>query len=305
MKEVTFVTAFFNIGRENWKTTNLSRSNDKYLNYFSEWAVNFENNLIVYTNVKDFVNKIEKIREKQKEKTKVIYVEDIFTLNPQLYKSICSVNVEKTMPYRLILTSPEISDYKYNYIMMLKHVLLINSINELNIKGPVGWIDFGISHISKNDTSMFENKIESLDDRLTLFSCENKDVLLTYCGFDAVCKTETLICGCLFYGPSNIVLNFSQNCINAQFSLNDYGFMDDDQITMFIAWKKDVDSCNLITCDWGEIVSKAYNQPSKNSIKKEKKYFIKYYLRKVKRRSIKRNNVNRFRKNLYAFKWPH
>ena len=58
MSDITIVTAYFDIGRNNWK--GYERNNNKYIQYFKFWA-KIRNNIIVYTN-KDLVEKIYEIR---------------------------------------------------------------------------------------------------------------------------------------------------------------------------------------------------------------------------------------------------
>ena len=60
-KELTVVTAYFNIGRENYNDI-YARGNDKYINYFKFWA-RMKNDLIVYTQA-EFKDEILEIREK-------------------------------------------------------------------------------------------------------------------------------------------------------------------------------------------------------------------------------------------------
>lgn len=70
---ITLVTAFFPIGRGNWSDS--TRSDQKYLDYFSYWA-RIYNNLIVYT-TSEFSEKIKNVREKYgRNNTTVITVND-------------------------------------------------------------------------------------------------------------------------------------------------------------------------------------------------------------------------------------
>ena len=59
MKELTIVTAFFDIGRKNFK--GLSRSNELYLSYFKYWA-RIKNKLVVYTD-KIMAKEVKKVRK--------------------------------------------------------------------------------------------------------------------------------------------------------------------------------------------------------------------------------------------------
>ncbi|CBL05387.1 Bacterial protein of unknown function (HtrL_YibB) [Megamonas hypermegale ART12/1] len=59
IRDITIVTAYFDINRKNWK--GFERSNNDYINYFKFWA-RIKNNLIVYTS-KEFVEDILNIRK--------------------------------------------------------------------------------------------------------------------------------------------------------------------------------------------------------------------------------------------------
>lgn len=49
MNEISIVTAFFDIGRKNWK--GFERDNSTYANYFKFWA-RVKNHIVVYTEPK-------------------------------------------------------------------------------------------------------------------------------------------------------------------------------------------------------------------------------------------------------------
>lgn len=89
--ETLLVTAFFDIGRGESNIKNLKRSSQKYFDYFKHWA-RIQNLLVIYTQP-EFVNEVMRIREEfgLKEKTIIITIEDLATIEPQIYKRMIEV----------------------------------------------------------------------------------------------------------------------------------------------------------------------------------------------------------------------
>ena len=52
-KEITVVTAFFNINRQNW--SKFERTEDQYFDYFTGWA-KLRNKIIVYTQTENMTS---------------------------------------------------------------------------------------------------------------------------------------------------------------------------------------------------------------------------------------------------------
>lgn len=302
MGRITFITAFFDIGRKQWEKDNFSRSNEKYLRYFEEWASVCENNLIVYTDVEDFVEKIRIIRNNVVARTEVIYIEDRHTLAPEIFSTIASVDVHKMQAYRLFPNNPEVVNYEYNYVMMLKHTLILKAMNDFNLTGDIGWIDFGISHITGKDENLYHSPLVNERDEVTLFTGKNLQDMNDCVVYDAICKMESMIYGSLFFGPCNKINEFSRNCLESQKIINTIGLMDDDQMMMFMAWRKSPSDYHLVQCYWGDMLRLSRGLLPSNST--DNKKGLKVLLRKIKRIIIKEKNVIRFRQNLYRFDWP-
>ena len=81
MNEISIVTAFFDIGRKDWK--GFERDNTTYANYFKFWA-RLKNHLVVYTEPK-MAEQVKKIRADYNllDKTTIIVIEDL-TYSPCL-----------------------------------------------------------------------------------------------------------------------------------------------------------------------------------------------------------------------------
>lgn len=303
MGKITFVTAFFDIGRRNWEESKFARSNEKYLNLFKQWAPVCGNDLIVYTDVEEWVETIRDLRKGNSASTEVVYIRDRRSLCPELYASISDINIEKMQSYRLLPQNPEVINYDYNYVMMLKHVLMLKAIEDYKITGNAGWIDFGVSHVTGSDETLYKDVLENTENTVTLFSGSSMQELENCVVFDSICKMESYIYGSLFFGPVDKIKVFSNDCIEAQYLFNRLGLMDDDQMTMYMAWRKKPVNYNVIKCEWQNMLRICRGmQCVENSTASSGK--IHKILRQVKRRLIKEKSVIRFRKNLLSFDWP-
>lgn len=302
MGKITFVTAFFDIGRKQWNKGNFSRSNEKYLRYFQEWASVCGNDLIVYTDVEEFVGKIEKIRYNVSAKTEVILIKDRHKLAPEIFSSISSVDISRMQSYRLLPNNPEVVNYEYNYVMMLKHVLILKAVNDFQLRGDIGWIDFGVSHVTGKEKELYERPLETFSDKVTIFTGADISTMKKCVIFDSICKMESLVYGSLFFGPYDKMCEFAKNCLSAQAIINTIGLMDDDQMMMFMAWRKRPFDFHLVQCYWGDMMRLSRGLQPINKENNEHK--LKSLLRKIKRYIIKEKTVIRFRKNLFGFDWP-
>lgn len=80
MNAITLVTAFFDIGREEWK--GFSRGREKYLDYFAHWA-RLKNPLVVYTD-SQMAESVLSVRKQfgLQDRTHVIVIDDVETVAP-------------------------------------------------------------------------------------------------------------------------------------------------------------------------------------------------------------------------------
>lgn len=238
MNEVTLVTAYFNIGRGEWKE--LGRGNDKYLTYFKHWA-RIRNRLIVYT----FPEMVEKVKDVRRsfgleDKTVVIPVNDITAIQPQMYERIKEVMKNKeSWRFHKRLFNPESWNYRYNYIMAIKAFFLKDAVERGLAHGMMAWIDFGYDHGGDNfpykeDFDFlwqynFEPKIHvflenSLDDDIPVFRI--------------VQNMQVYVRGSLIVAPDELWKTLWDIIQDAVFTLADCGLADDDQLLMVMAYRK-------------------------------------------------------------------
>ena len=252
MSEITLVTAYFNIGRENWSGFN--RGDDKYLNYFTHWA-RMKNKLIVYT-TPAIAPKVVAIRRQfgLEDKTTVISIPDVTTCVPDIYENIKSVMTNKdSWLFHKKLDHPESWNYLYNYVTGIKSYFVQNAIEKKLAKGTVAWIDFGYDHGGEEFpyaedfdflwTYDFEPKIH-------LFLAKELDDTPI---FKVVQTMETYIRGGIIIAPDFLWKSFWNDSCQAMQTLADCGLADDDQTITLMAYRKQPEHFQThMTTYWGE-----------------------------------------------------
>ena len=146
MKKITVVTAFFDIGREFFKNTEYTRSNEQYFRYFEFWA-RMRNDLIVYT-TPEFVRSVQEIRAKfgLEKNTRVIEIENPFELETNLYRRMQAVG--DNSDFREFRLHPNAMENRasYDYVMLLKYWCMADAVRRGLAHDLVAWIDFGFNH---------------------------------------------------------------------------------------------------------------------------------------------------------------
>ena len=247
--KVTLVTAFFSINRDKWKK--FKRSDRKYLDYFKYWA-GIRNDLVIYIEDESLRDEILATRAMiPNVNTEIIIVEDIFDEEIELYNGLKGVNYSQLNAYRLLPHNPESVNPEYNYIMMMKYHLLMKAIEEFEIKDNIAWIDFGFDHGGENYIQQyFDFELKYRLDSITMFSLFDVITIDSLSPIDLILKMETVIQGSLVIGPANKIKLMAYDAIEAQKKLNDCGIMDDDQITLLMAYYKRKDNYNIVQCAW-------------------------------------------------------
>ena len=145
MKEITIVTAFFDINRDNWNT--FHRSTEKYIKYFKFWA-RIRNKLIIYTS-KELKDEILSIRKEYglENQTILHVVDDYRDIEADMYLDICkSMSYVETLDFRLLRHVPESYNAEYNYITGLKAWFMKDAVSRMETTSMVAWMDFGYNH---------------------------------------------------------------------------------------------------------------------------------------------------------------
>ena len=232
MSEITIVTAYFDIGRKNWK--GLERDNNKYLNYFSFWA-RINNNIIVYT-MPELVDEILTIRKNfgLLNKTKVIGINNVTECEKEIYNRIKQISrneIFQTFHFHKEMKRPEAWSSDYNYITSLKPYFVFKAISSFNLTETVAWLDFGFNHggnlglIDKNDFNFTWNY--NFSSKIHLFAYQK--INLNRPIFDIIRNLDTYIMGGIMIAPANLWKDFYYLSKESILSLIRCGFCDDDQ----------------------------------------------------------------------------
>jgi protein YibB len=256
-KAPTIITAYFDIGRGDY-SNEYTRGNNKYIEYFKFWA-GMKNNLIIYTQ-KQFENEIYEIRKNNglADKTKIIVIDNIYELLPDIYDRMCQIENDKTyfINYRYLKNTPE-NKAKYCYIMLLKTWCMMDAVSKKYVKDDfIAWLDFGFNHggmiyTDSNDFNFlwkysFEEKIYLSGIREDL----NKPI------FEIIQNGEVYAQGCPYVVPVSLMKIFYDLIINAINSLLDVGFMDDDQTLLLMAYRSRKDIFIYDVNDWCLLLKK-------------------------------------------------
>ncbi len=250
MKELTIVTEFFEIGREDYRDTH-SRTNKEYLEYFKFWA-RMKNKLIVYT-YKEMADEIKKIRDEfgLLDRTIIIEIEDETKIETDLFNRMKSIeNQEYLNNYRY--HKDVIENYaKYDYVMLLKYWCLMDAVKNGYAQGMVAWLDFGFNHgddcyINSEDfnfnweTNLNENKIHLF----TIKELSNEPI------FELIRNMEVDIMGAPIILPDRLCIVLWELLKKAMNSLIDIGFIDDDQIILLMAYREQKEIFELHKSYW-------------------------------------------------------
>ena len=252
MSEITLITAYFNIGRENWSGFN--RSDDKYLYYFSHWA-RMKNKLIIYT-TPAIAPKIMEIRRSfgLADKTTIIPISDVTACVPDVYKKIKATMQNKdSWLFHKKLKHPESWNYMYNYITGIKSYFVQDAIDKKLAQGMISWFDFGYDHGGEDFPHSEDFDFcwsYDFEPRIHLFLAKELDDTPI---FKVVQNMTTYIRGNIMIAPDFLWKSFWQDSYNAMLMLATCGMADDDQTITLMAYRMHPKNYKThMTLYWGE-----------------------------------------------------
>ncbi len=249
MNEITLVTAFFDIGRKDYKR--YPRSNDDYLEYFSVWA-RMNNKVIVYTN-SDMAKKVIEVRRKYglESKTIVIEVNDEIEIEKELYDKMYLISQnDEFLNFRFIHDALS-NNAKYDYVMLLKYWCLKDAVQKGYASGMVAWIDFGFNHGDKcyinPEEFNFTWKTNLNNQKIHLFSLHELDDTPI---FKYVMKLKDSLMGAPIILPDFLCDKFWNLVKLSMESLIRVGFIDDDQLLILMAYRENSELFEIHISDW-------------------------------------------------------
>ncbi|MDA9912304.1 hypothetical protein N9D58_03355 [Planktomarina temperata] len=248
MEKITFVTAFFDIGRENYSA--VPRSNQKYYDYFKFWA-GMQNYLIVYTD-KESEKQINEIRSEYNlsHRTKVIVVDDIRDIDPEIITRLNIIEHDAFFRAFRMKADATSNTALYNYVMYLKSWFLNDAVEKDLVKKNVAWIDFGFNHGGKvflNSKELNFAAVTKPIDKIQVYFQDEFDqrpiMQLVQC-------LEDCILGPFIMMPKDLAKEFYLENRKSIIALTDLGLMDDDQLIMMLSVRRRPEIFDLNQSDW-------------------------------------------------------
>lgn len=249
-KEITIVTAFFNLNRENWDK--FERSEKQYFGYFTQWA-RLKNNIIVYVESEKMKKKVFSFRKSLglENNTIINLVSDYKSIDPELYGSIVTATKNKVQQnFRMMKKNPEVWNADYNYVMLLKMWCVQDAVAKKQATGMVAWIDFGYNHGGEViDKKSDFNFLWSYDfpEKINLFlvrELDNRPI------FDIIRTMDTYIVGTVIVGKAELWNTFWIMMRDSMIALNESGLTDDDQNIILMCYRKNPDIFSLHKSGW-------------------------------------------------------
>lgn len=292
-KEITIITAYFDIGRGSMK--NFERTTNDYFDYFTKWA-KLKNSLVVFVENEKMKKEVLDFRKSigLLSRTTVVIIEDIISLAPETYKNIeKAINNEILLKYRLRPQSPDSNSSLYNYVMVLKAWCVAYAVEKLKVKGQLAWIDFGFNHggtvFSLN--SNFNVKWEyDFGEKITLFNLQPLDNRPI---FDIIFSMDTYIMGSIIIVPSYLASIFWEMAQYCTKILSEVGISDDDQIIWLMSNRINPSIFNIKMVSGWHRALKEYGCSNLILQGREKESKVKVILRKIKYKYEKVNYIKR------------
>ena len=250
MDNIVIVSAFFSIGRDNFKK--IPRTNNQYVEYFKRWA-RIQNELIFFCEDKEFGDVVLDIRDSfgLKEKTKIIVFDNILKLENDLYKKMELIENDKYyQDFRVDKDFPE-NKAIYNYVMFMKHFCVHEALKYLDKEANLVWIDFGYEHGGKafksEESYNFEWKYD-FNDKVNIFHLKDIDKRPMF----EICRTvhPDNMMGSPFVVPSTLAEEFYDLVLKSYYMLAYFGLMDDDQLYLLWAYRQRPDIIVANESDW-------------------------------------------------------
>lgn len=280
---VTIITAYFDIGRENWTEdyghpSYLKRTPEKYLKYFNNLA-RFNNPMVVFTSneYKDIIKKIRKNKP-----TKIIVV-DLKNKFREIRNKIKEIQDSKEFKDRVNseqLQNPEYWSPDYVLVTNLKSYFVKKAIKELNINTKlIAWIDFGycrslrtLNGVDKLDFNLENEKIHffTINENFN-FNKENVQY--------AILNNIPYIIGGVILASKDNWLLLSNLVLDCQRKLLENGIVDDDQgiYLMCILNNRDLFKLNYLGENKWFDVFKKYSKSPKSDFKVRLKKILGFY----------------------------
>ena len=252
MKTIIFVTAFKDIGRENWPA--YRRSNKEYIANFIKLATNIKYYLVCYIDedIHKYLMQIYKFRfpdniifiTHNNAQQFDMYYEKYNTANKQI---LTSIDYQNKIPVHRKL-NPEHCVPEYNTMMYMKNYFIKLTKDILPMHDFYSWLDFGICQTDDLYPVPKNIDLDKLSDKI-YYSCFQMPNLDNKLSETKLLQSDTIyIAGSQYIVPNKLVDMFDklwQDKIDYWISINN---SDDDQNLILQIYYDRPDIFNLVRC---------------------------------------------------------
>lgn len=275
MSNITIVTSFFDIGRNESNIEGMSRNNETYLRYFKFWA-RIKNPLIIYTqpNLKDKVMQIRK-EFGLEDRTRIVIIDNIYNILPEYYDRMKLIEQNRCFLDFRYFDKAMSNSAKYCYLVLLQYWFLKDAVERGWVDDYVAWLDFGFNHGGKYYTNPEDFEFlwdYDFEPKINCFSLYNPDNISC---IDSLQFQKDCFMGGMMAMPNDYAMILWRYIIEAENALFMLGCMDDDQQLLLMAYKEHTQDFFVRYCDWFEPIkiSGASQLRSKNGVGETKQKF--------------------------------
>lgn len=247
---ITIVTAFFPLGRSGWKKYGCS--DEKYLDNFSFWA-RIHNKIVVYT-TPELKDRVMEIRRGfgRADSTTVIGVEDFRSLDAPLFSALKEAADNRLARiFHRVQSCPEVWNAEYDYVMMLKPMLVNDAVKRGLVSDNAVWLDFGYNHggvyYLKSEEFDFEWRYD-FGDRINIFALRSLDDGVPI--FEVVRNMNAYVAGGLIAGRAALWPAFGALFRENALALTRVGLVDDDQTALLMSFRQRPDIFTVHESSW-------------------------------------------------------
>lgn len=238
---VTIVTAFVDIGRENWTGVvngkqiegHIPRDVETYFKRF-ERLTKLKNPIVVFTHSM-YHERIKAMRDD----IVCLEINDILSINTELLNAIGSI--QRNPHFVNFVTRPNVPEYfspEYVLVTSRKAWFVQSAIDRKYVKtNTVAWIDFGYCRDDTYCPPGMEWKFET-NGKMHMW-CNSLTDINELPIFEVVRTGEVFIQGCHVVGPKHIWEYMSDSFDDSFFYLLNIGLTDDDQTLFLMAYRTD------------------------------------------------------------------
>ncbi len=252
-RDITVVTAFFDLGRAEWKTGNkkespFQRSNDHYFKYFSYLAT-LKNPMVIFIAPEHLERVLELRRDAGLESsTYILTIGNLFQV-PALELLAAEVQSRMTPSLRAWTRFPKSPEFNYSHYVVLdalKSIFVNTAIDSRVVPtDQVAWLDFGYVR----DEKCFDST------KPWRFDCGNKINLFHMRPIDDLPIYKALQRGYVYFqggckiGPTNAWHAFSEVIDSSLASLLKVDLVDDEQTLLLMAYRQNPDLYRIHAVD--------------------------------------------------------